>query len=352
MKEKVKKTSFLGYDQVVSNSKLICILNQGKIVNRVDKNQKDIILIFDKTPFYAEGGGQVGDSGEIFCSENNLIANVSDTQKVDGDIFLHFVGKNLENICVNQTFELSVNEERRVKIRNNHSATHLLHASLRSVLGDHISQKGSLVNEEKLRFDFTYNEQLSDNDVNKIESLVNQMIRANIDSKIEYLPTKKAIKTGAIALFGEKYPENVRVISFRKKKSENSLSSMELCGGTHVNSTGQIGTFKIISDHSVSSGVKRIEAITGEEAETYFSKQNELLLKIKDKLKANESNILEKIENLKKDLASYKKNKINENLKFSTDKILQNKKFKCYFDILDIDQKELKNFSDLIKKKP
>ena len=269
---------------------------------------------------------------------------------MDGDIFLHFVGKNLENLCINQTFKLSVNEERRVKIRNNHSATHLLHASLRSVLGDHISQKGSLVNEEKLRFDFTYNEQLSDNDVNKIESLVNQTIRANIDSKIEYLPTKKAIKTGAIALFGEKYPENVRVISFKKKKSENSLSSMELCGGTHVNSTGQIGTFKIISDHSVSSGVKRIEAITGEEAETYFSKQNELLLKIKDKLKANESNILEKIENLKQDLASYKKNKINDNLKFSTDKILQNKKFKCYFDILDIDQKELKNLSDLIKK--
>ena len=136
---------------------------------------------------------------------------------MDGDIFLHFVGKNLENLCINQTFKLSVNEERRVKIRNNHSATHLLHASLRSVLGDHISQKGSLVNEEKLRFDFTYNEQLSDNDVNKIESLVNQTIRANIDSKIEYLPTKKAIKTGAIALFGEKYPENVRVISFKKK---------------------------------------------------------------------------------------------------------------------------------------
>ena len=207
LKEKVKKTSFLGYDQVVSKSKLICILNQGKIVNRVEKNQKDIILIFDKTPFYAEGGGKLEILERYFALKNNLIANVSDTQKVDGDIFLHFVGKNLENLCVNQTFKLSVNEERRVKIRNNHSATHLLHASLRSVLGDHISQKGSLVNEEKLRFDFTYNEQLSDNDVNKIESLVNQMIRANIDSKIEYLPTKKAIKTGAIALFGEKYPE-------------------------------------------------------------------------------------------------------------------------------------------------
>ena len=187
---------------------------------------------------------------------------------------------------------LSVNTERREKIRNNHSATHLLHASLRNVLGDHISQKGSLVNDEKLRFDFTFNDQLTSDQVNKIESLVNQTIRANIQSSVKLMPTKKAIKSGAIALFGERYPENVRVISFNNDGYNKSLSSVELCGGTHVESTGQIGTFKIVSNHSVSSGVKRIEAITGENAEIYFSKQTQLLTQIKEKLKASENNCL------------------------------------------------------------
>ena len=202
-------------------------------------------------------------------------------------------------------YQLIQKEEK--KIRNNHSATHLLHASLRTILGDHISQKGSLVNDEKLRFDFTYNEQLTNAQVNKIESLVNQSIRENIESRIEFMPTKQAIKSGAIALFGERYPENVRVISFTNENRNSSLSSVELCGGTHVKSTGQIGTFKIVSDHSVSSGVKRIEAITGESAEVFFSKQIDLLIQIKESLKANENNLLEKIETLKKEVALLKK---------------------------------------------
>ena len=204
-------------------------------------------------------------------------------------------------------YQLIQKEEK--KIRNNHSATHLLHASLRTILGDHISQKGSLVNDEKLRFDFTYNEQLTNAQVNKIESLVNQSIRENIESRIEFMPTKQAIKSGAIALFGERYPENVRVISFTNENKNSSLSSVELCGGTHVKSTGQIGTFKIVSDHSVSSGVKRIEAITGESAEVFFSRQIDLLIQIKESLKANENNLLEKIETLKKEVALLKKNK-------------------------------------------
>ena len=228
-------------------------------------------------------------------------------KKLDGDIFLHYVKNNTKELKVNKKYMLSVDIERREKIRNNHSATHLLHASLRNVLGDHISQKGSLVNDEKLRFDFTYNDHLTRDQVNKIESLVNQTVRANIQSSIELMPTKKAIKSGAIALFGEKYPENVRVISFNNDDHNNSLSSVELCGGTHVKSTGQIGTFKIVSDHSVSSGVKRIEAITGERAESYFSKQIQLLIQIKEKLKANENNVVEKIDILKKDLALLKR---------------------------------------------
>ena len=350
LKQKSKETIFLGYEKTESESKLLYILHKSKIVTHVEKEEKDIILIFDKTPFYAEGGGQVGDTGNLYTSEKKLVGKITDTKKLDGNIFLHYLKNNKEDLNANQELFLSVDTERREKIRNNHSATHLLHASLRTILGDHISQKGSLVNDEKLRFDFTYNEQLTNAQVNKIESLVNQSIRENIESRIEFMPTKQAIKSGAIALFGERYPENVRVISFTNEDRNSSLSSVELCGGTHVKSTGQIGTFKIVSDHSVSSGVKRIEAITGESAEVFFSKQIDLLIQIKESLKANENNLLEKIETLKKEVALLKKNKTGDDLKFSENNIILLKKYKCYFDTLEIDQKELKNLSDLIKK--
>ena len=348
--KKSKETTFLGYEKTESESKLLYILHKSKIVTHVEKEEKDIILIFDKTPFYAEGGGQVGDTGNLYTSEKKLVGKITDTKKLDGNIFLHYLKNNKEDLNANQELFLSVDTERREKIRNNHSATHLLHASLRTILGDHISQKGSLVNDEKLRFDFTYNEQLTNAQVNKIESLVNQSIRENIESRIEFMPTKQAIKSGAIALFGERYPENVRVISFTNEDRNSSLSSVELCGGTHVKSTGQIGTFKIVSDHSVSSGVKRIEAITGESAEVFFSKQIDLLIQIKESLKANENNLLEKIETLKKEVALLKKNKTGDDFKFSENNIISLKKYKCYFDTLEIDQKELKNLSDLIKK--
>ena len=351
LKQKSKETIFLGYEKTESESKLLYILHKSKIVTHVEKEEKDIILIFDKTPFYAEGGGQVGDTGNLYTSEKKLVGKITDTKKLDGNIFLHYLKNNKEDLNANQEIFLSVDTERREKIRNNHSATHLLHASLRTILGDHISQKGSLVNDEKLRFDFTYNEQLTNAQVNKIESLVNQSIRENIESRIEFMPTKQAIKSGAIALFGERYPENVRVISFTNEDRNSSLSSVELCGGTHVKSTGQIGTFKIVSDHSVSSGVKRIEAITGESAEVFFSKQIDLLIQIKESLKANENNLLEKIETLKKEVALLKKNKTGDDFKFSENNIISLKKYKCYFDTLEIDQKELKNLSDLIKKK-
>ena len=348
--KKSKETTFLGYEKTESESKLLYILHKSKIVTHVEKEEKDIILIFEKTPFYAEGGGQVGDTGNLYTSKKKLVGKITDTKKLDGNIFLHYLKNNKEDLNANQELFLSVDTERREKIRNNHSATHLLHASLRTILGDHISQKGSLVNDEKLRFDFTYNEQLTNAQVNKIESLVNQSIRENIESRIEFMPTKQAIKSGAIALFGERYPENVRVISFTNEDRNSSLSSVELCGGTHVKSTGQIGTFKIVSDHSVSSGVKRIEAITGESAEVFFSKQIDLLIQIKESLKANENNLLEKIETLKKEVALLKKNKTGNDLKFSENNIISLKKYKCYFDTLEIDQKELKNLSDLIKK--
>ena len=197
---------------------------------------------------------------------------------------------------------------RREKIRNNHTATHLLHQSLREVVGNHVSQKGSLVNDQKLRFDYTSNEPLSEDKIRKIEFIVNSSIRSNITSQIKYMPIKEAIKGGAIALFGEKYPENVRVLSISDNNT-NSFVSVELCGGTHVKSTGQIGFFKIINETSISSGIRRIEAVTGNKAEKFVYNKIHLLDDIKSLLKANDKNILEKLKNIKEENTSLKKKK-------------------------------------------
>ena len=351
LKQNLKSTTFLGYEKKSIRAKLLCIIHRDKIVNKIDKNEKNTFLVFNKTPFYAESGGQVGDKGTIYSSDRNFVANICDTQKIDGDIFLHRVEKNKLSLSIDDEFIISIDKERRNIIRNNHSATHLLHSSLREVLGNHISQKGSLVNEEKLRFDFTYSEQITNAQIEKIEHLVNVTIRADLKSNMKHLPTKEAMQSGAIALFGERYPENVRVISFQNEQDKNALSSMELCGGTHVESTGQIGMFKIISDHSVSSGVKRIEAVTGKEAELLFSSKIKVLDEIKVMLKANDNNIIEKIDNLKKQLALLKKDKEQDNFEFLQSNVMQFSKYRCYFDILDTDQRELKNFSDQIKQK-
>ena len=351
LKQNLKSTTFLGYEKKSIRAKLLCIIHRDKIVKKIDKNEKNAFLVFNKTPFYAESGGQVGDKGTIYSSDRNFVANICDTQKIDGDIFLHRVEKNKLSLSNDDEFIISIDKERRNIIRNNHSATHLLHSSLREVLGNHISQKGSLVNEEKLRFDFTYSEQITNAQIEKIEHLVNVTIRADLKSNMKHLPTKEAMQSGAIALFGERYPENVRVISFQNEQDKNALSSMELCGGTHVESTGQIGMFKIISDHSVSSGVKRIEAVTGKEAELLFSSKIKVLDEIKVMLKANDNNIIEKIDNLKKELALLKKDKKQDNFEFLQSNVMQFSKYRCYFDILDTDQRELKNFSDQIKQK-
>ena len=351
LKQTLKSTTFLGYEKKSIRAKLLCIIHKDKIVKKIEKNEKDVFLIFDKTPFYAESGGQVGDQGIILSVDGDLVANICDTQKIDGDIFLHRIEKNKILISTHNEFTISIDEERRNIIRNNHSATHLLNSSLREVLGDHISQKGSLVNEEKLRFDFTYSEQITDSQIEKIEQLVNLTIRADLRSNMKFLPAKEAMQSGAIALFGERYPENVRVISFKDERDDNVLSSMELCGGTHVDSTGQIGMFKIISDHSVSSGVKRIEAVTGKEAEILFSSKLKVLDEIKEMLKANDNNVIEKIQNLKKEITLLKKDRKQDDFKFSQSNVMQYPEFSCYFDILDSDQKDLKNLSDKIKQK-
>ena len=350
LSDKLKSTKFCGYQENQCEAKLIEIINNDKVVNDVKRESENVELIFDKTPFYAESGGQVGDSGSIYNLQENLVALVSDTQVIENNIYIHTLNNITEEIKVNEIYKLVVDKGRRNKIRNNHSATHLLHESLRIVVGPHVTQKGSLVNEEKLRFDYTSTEQLTNDQIHKIESLVNTSIRSNISSNIKLMPVKQAVQSGAIALFGEKYPDNVRVISLIDKNKKN-ISSVELCGGTHVDTTGQIGFLKMLNESSVSSGIRRVEAITGEVAEKYVTEKIIMLDNIKLFLKANDTNIIDKLENIKKELSEYKKGAQKNNDFFSENNILKIKEVKVYYQKIDCDPKDLRNKSDQIKSK-
>ncbi len=271
---------FIGYQQAECEAKII----QYRKVKAKGKEQFQLIL--DQTPFYAESGGQVGDSG-VLESVNEKVF-ITDTKKENG-IFIHFTDKLPENF--GQTFIAKVNAEKRLLTENNHTATHLLHAALRQVLGSHVEQKGSLVNEEHLRFDFSHFSKVTDEEILQIEKLVNQKIRENISSDIKEMSIDDARKTGAMALFGEKYGETVRVVAFDKSYS------IELCGGTHVSSTGQIGLFKITSEGAVAAGIRRIEAITSVKAEAFFTQQTTLVQELKNILN-NPKDILKSVENL------------------------------------------------------
>ncbi len=344
----IKRTEFVGYNHSQIKANLQCIVQDEKCLDETFVDKNNIFLVFDKTPFYAESGGQIGDSGEIKTESGEFICNISDTKKTKGEIYLHQIEKNKQKKIVKGiSYFLSIDINRRQKIRNNHSATHLLHESLRNILGEHVSQKGSLVSDQKLRFDFTYNKSLTMNQILEIEFLVNKSIRSNLIRTEELIPIRKALESGAIALFGEKYPEKARVITFNSDDN-NLLVSKELCGGTHVDSTGQIGSFKILSDSSVSSGVRRIEAITGEEVEKHINEKILLIEDIKTLLKASENNIKEKIKNIQNDNNKLKKGSANK-IVFSEREIIGNNP-QIYFDNTVKDPRDLKNFSDEIKK--
>jgi len=261
---------FVGYENTTAESKLLRY-------RKLKQKGKEIYqLVLNKTPFYAESGGQVGDTGYLDNGKEKI--SVFDTKK-ENDLIVHFTDKLPEHL--NLAFKAVVNDSRRKLTMNNHSATHLLHAALRDVLGDHVEQKGSLVNDKLLRFDFSHFQKMTDEEISKVEHIVNRKIRENIqlDEK-RNVPIEEAKKMGAMALFGEKYGDFVRVITFDPEYS------VELCGGTHVAATGNIGLFKIISEGSTAAGVRRIEAITADEAEKFVNKQQNLVEEIKELLKA------------------------------------------------------------------
>ena len=289
----IPETDFVGYNELECESNIV----RYRKVKAKNKEQFQIVL--DKTPFYAESGGQVGDSGTI---ENiNEKINITDTKKENG-VIIHFCDKLPENI--EATFTAKVNKAKRLFTENNHSATHLLHAALRQVLGTHVEQKGSLVNDEHLRFDFSHFSKITDEELREIEKIVNTKIRENIFSNIQQMTIDDAKKTGAMALFGEKYGDVVRVVEFDKNYS------IELCGGTHVKATGQIGYFKVLSESAVAAGIRRIEAVTSVKAEEFFDNQTVILNEVKALLKNNKdvvkslSNLVEENSDLQKQLQS------------------------------------------------
>jgi alanyl-tRNA synthetase len=291
--------NFVGYDSLTADTKIL----KYRKVNA--KGKENYQLVLDTTPFYAESGGQVGDTGTL--SSGTSMLHITDTKKENG-LIVHFTDELPEDITA--TFTAQVVSEKRADTAANHSATHLLHAALKQVLGSHVNQKGSLVNAEYLRFDFSHFAKVSDEELMQIEQIVNQKIRANIALKEERnVPYQQALDSGVTALFGEKYGDFVRVITF------DDTFSKELCGGIHVLSTGQIGYFKINSESAVAAGVRRIEAISGTAAATYIRQQDALVEEFKSALK-NPKDILEALNQLLQE---------NSNLKKEVEKATQEK---------------------------
>ena len=282
---------FVGYDESkIADAKVM------KYRTVKDKKGDQFQLVLDRTPFYAEGGGQVGDTGLLYFGEEKI--PVINTKK-ENDLVIHYVKKMPTNI--DQTVTAEINRNKRNLTENNHSATHLLHAALRTVLGDHVGQKGSLVNEKYLRFDFSHFAKLTDEELAKIETMVNRKIRENIPlEEARSIPIAEAQEAGAMMLFGEKYGDEVRMITFDPDYSR------ELCGGCHVNATGQIGYFKITSEAAVAAGVRRVEAVTSEAAEKYINNELTELNKIRSLFK-NPTRTAENVEALQEENKGLKK---------------------------------------------
>ncbi|MGE0046782.1 MAG: alanine--tRNA ligase [Hyphomonadaceae bacterium] len=285
LKDQGGETKFLGYGAEEGEATLAVIVASGAVAKEL-KAPAEAELLFDQTPFYAESGGQAGDHGRITFA-NGAQFDVIDTQKRAGALHGH-IGRLLKgSIKPGDTATLDIDHPRRTRIRANHSATHLLHAALRNVLGPHVTQKGSLVEEDRFRFDFSHGAPLTSDEIERIEDEVNAVIRQNAEGKIKEMAPEKAIEEGALALFGEKYGDRVRVLALGSNLDDPKRAySVELCGGTHVKRTGDIALFAILSEGGVAAGIRRIEAATGAAALTHLKTQAALAKTIASNLKA------------------------------------------------------------------
>ena len=271
IKDKLGASEFLGYETNQAEAIVQSLLKDNKEVKTLGSGDEGMIIV-NQTPFYGESGGQVGDTGEILSGEFKF--KVLDVQKKLGDLFVHY-GKVISGeVKINQNVELKIDVTRRNNIRAYHSATHLLHESLRRVLGTHVTQKGSLVEADRLRFDFSHMKPISNEEIIKIEQFVNSMVDTKSDVKTRLMTPKEAVDNGALALFGEKYGDEVRVLSMGDEK--NKYFSTELCGGTHVKNTGDIGKFKIVSQSSIAAGIRRVEALRDQQLQDYLNNKEKL----------------------------------------------------------------------------
>ena len=264
VREQLNATEFLGYEFDKLEG-VILKISKGKDFVEEAKTGDEVEIVTNQTPFYAESGGQVGDQGVIYSNDCKVV--IEDTQKKMGDLYVHFGKVNKGSLKINQSVNLEIDVNRRNNARAYHSATHLLHEALRRTLGKHITQKGSLVSPEKLRFDFSHNKPIEKNEIEKIERYVNDMVSTAADVKTRIMTPKEAVEKGALAMFGEKYGDEVRVLSMGKENG--GYFSTELCGGTHVKNTKVIGKFKIISQSSIAAGVRRVEALRDKQLENY-----------------------------------------------------------------------------------
>ncbi|WP_119308051.1 alanine--tRNA ligase [Cohaesibacter haloalkalitolerans] len=298
LSEKVGATDFLGYERERTEGAIVALVKGGAEADSL-KTGDEAGIILNQTPFYGESGGQVGDTGVMIA--NGIRFEVSDTVKKNNGMFVH-MGKLVEgNLKVGDALELVVDHGRRSAIRANHSATHLLHEALRETLGDHVAQKGSFVTPERLRFDFSHQKPVSDEELGKIEEMVNEIVLQNSPVETRIMAVDDAIEAGAMALFGEKYGDEVRVVSMGKALHGDKAGktySVELCGGTHVYRTGDVGLVTVVSESAVASGVRRIEALTGKEARSYLHQQDERVRNAAGILKVAPNDLLDRLEAL------------------------------------------------------
>jgi alanyl-tRNA synthetase len=296
-------TTFHGYEKLIhETAKVTAIYVDGTSVQEA-RSGDDAVVVLDHTPFYAESGGQVGDVGELRNPTSRFV--VEDTLKIQADVFGHHGRVAEGTIKVGDSLNAKVDADKRAKTVRNHSATHLMHKALREVLGTHVQQKGSLVNAERTRFDFAHNGPLTDEQIRRVEAIVNAEVLANAATQARVMPIDEAQKTGAMMLFGEKYGDEVRVLEIG--------TSRELCGGTHVQRTGDIGLFKVVAEGGVAAGVRRIEAVTGENALAYLQSLESTVNQVAGTLKASPAEVtgrigqvLEQVRSLEKELAAVK----------------------------------------------